>query len=211
MRSLFCLLALPLLGSASPVLNVATIDNGAAPILSSSHSKEIPNSYIVVFKKHVNPAAASQHHEWVHSLHASSEETRQELRKRSQIPLVTEMFEGLKHTFTIGDLLGYAGHFDSKVIDAVRRHPDVSFTECSTTQLRLSFLGFGAGHFDDFVSAWSWLALENPAFHWLLKLLSLFLSTQGLTYLSHRLNTLSKIRKCIRWRKSKPSRMRPGA
>jgi hypothetical protein len=108
-------------------------------------------------------------------------------------------------------LLGYAGHFDDKVIDAVRRHPDVSHNECSTSptspvtswsQTRLS---------DDSVSVWSWLAPETPAFHWLVMPPSLILSTLGLTYLSHRLNTLSKIRKSIRWRMLKPSRMRPGA
>lgn len=120
---------LPLLASASPLLNIGTIHNGAAPILTSSNAKEIPNSYIVVFKEHVSPGSAAAHHEWVQDLHVSSEQTRTELRKRSQIPFVNDIFSGLKHTFNIGDLLGYSGHFDDEVIEQVRRHPDVDFIE----------------------------------------------------------------------------------
>ena len=126
MRSLVGLSLLPLLASASPVLNVATIHNDAAPLLSSAYSKEIPNSYIVVFKKHVSPVSAAAHHDWVQDLHLSTEETRTELRKRSQIPFLNDIFGGLKHTYNIGDLLGYSGHFDDDVIEQVRKHPDVS-------------------------------------------------------------------------------------
>lgn len=126
MRSLVILSWLPLLASASPVLNVGTIHQDAAPILSSSNAKEVPNSYIVVFKKHVSSASAAVHHDWVQDLHLSSEGTRSELRKRSQVPFVDDIFSGLKHTFNIGELLGYSGHFHEDVIEQVRRHPDVS-------------------------------------------------------------------------------------
>ena len=126
MRSQFVLSLLPVLAAASPVLNVETIHNNVAPLLSSAHAKKVPNSYIVVFKKHVELASATQHHEWVQSLHVASQETRPELRKRSQISFATDIFEGLRHTFGIGDLLGYSGHFDEAVIEQVRRHPDVS-------------------------------------------------------------------------------------
>ena len=126
MRSQFVLLLLPVLAAASPVLNVETIHNNVAPLLSSAQAKKVPNSYIVVFKKNFAPASATQHHEWVQSLHIASQETRPELRKRSQISFGTDIFEGLRHTFGIGDLLGYSGHFDEAVIEQVRRHPDVS-------------------------------------------------------------------------------------
>ncbi|KAI9801079.1 MAG: serine protease [Piccolia ochrophora] len=129
MRSLLGLSVLPLLASASPMLNVGTIHNEAAPILSSSHAKEIPDSYIVVFKKHVSPESAVVHHGWVQDVHVAKENERTELRKRSQLPFVTSLFEGLKHTYHIGDLLGYSGHFDDDVIEKVRRHPDVEYIE----------------------------------------------------------------------------------
>ncbi|KAI9793573.1 MAG: serine protease [Peltula sp. TS41687] len=130
MRSRLSLLAfLPLLASASPVVKIGTIHQDAAPILTSSNAKEIPNSYIVVFKKHVTTDSAAEHHEWIQDMHAASEQGRTELRKRSQIPFVDDIFSGLQHTFNIGDLLGYSGHFDDEVIEQVRRHPDVDFIE----------------------------------------------------------------------------------
>ena len=127
MRSIFGLSLLPLLVSASPVFQVGTIHNDAAPIVSSSNAEEIPNSYIVVFKRHVTDAAAQVHHSWVQDLHTGSEHIKNELRKRSHMPIASDIFEGLKHTYNIaGGLLGYSGHFDEEVIEEVRRHPDVS-------------------------------------------------------------------------------------
>ena len=127
MRGLAALVLLPLLASASPVLNTRTIHNDAAPILSSTQSKEIPDSYIVVFKKHVSQSSVAAHHDWVQDLHLNTENSKTELQKRSQIPLTTDIFSGLKHTYNIvGGLLGYSGHFDEEVVERIRRHPDVS-------------------------------------------------------------------------------------
>lgn len=133
MKSALALPLLALLASASPVIKVGSTQDEGAPIVSSSISKTIANSYIVVFKDHVKPSSAAEHHDWVQSLHLSSEQSRTELRKRSQIPFVTDIFEGLKHTYTIGDLLGYSGHFDDEVIEQVRRHPDVSIAPSSVS------------------------------------------------------------------------------
>jgi len=103
---------------------------GVAPLLSSSNSVEVPDSYIVVFKKHVSEAAASDHHSWVQDIHLNSETERSELRRRSQFPITTDIFEGIKHTYNIaGSFLGYSGHFDDSVIEKVRRHPDVEYVE----------------------------------------------------------------------------------
>ncbi|KAJ9295632.1 hypothetical protein DTO217A2_8987 [Paecilomyces variotii] len=122
-------LLLPLLAAASPVI-VDSIHNGAAPVLSSANAKEVPDSYIVVFKKHVTAEAAAAHHSWVQDIHSDVENQRMELRKRSQFPFQDEMFEGLKHTYNIaGQLMGYSGHFDDSVIEQVRRHPDVEYIE----------------------------------------------------------------------------------
>ena len=118
---------LPLLASASPTLKVGTIHNGAAPVLSSTHAEEVPNSYMVVFKKHVKHADAKIHHDWIQSVHTKSHNDRMELRKRSQLPLQTDIFNGLKHTYNIvGGMMGYSGHFDEETLEQIRRHPDVS-------------------------------------------------------------------------------------
>ena len=128
MRSFLGLIALlPVLSSSSPVFNVDTIHNGVAPLLSSTSSKPVPDSYIVVFKDHVSHTSAAAHHGWVMDLHKSSESPRSQESKRSQVPFMDTVFEGLKHTYNIaGGLMGYSGHFDEKVIEEIRRHPDVS-------------------------------------------------------------------------------------
>jgi cerevisin len=131
MKSYLNLALLPLLAAASPMINVATIHNEAAPVLSSTNSKEIPNSYIIVFKDHVTNSLAAQHHDWVQDVHAATQNQKNELRrKRSQMPFLEEVFSGLKHTIHIPNaLLGYSGHFDDDVIEQIRRHPDVSAEE----------------------------------------------------------------------------------
>ena len=124
MKGYFALSLLPLLASASPVL-VDSIHNDAAPILSSTQSQAIPDSYIIVFKDGLSHSSASAHHDWVQDQHLQVETSKKDLLKRSQLPFTT--FGGLKHTYNIaGRLLGYSGHFDESVIEQVRRHPDVS-------------------------------------------------------------------------------------
>lgn len=126
MKGLYALSLLPVLVAASPVL-VDTIHNDAAPVLSSMNAKEVPNSYIVVFKKHVSESTASAHHSWVQDVHLASTQTKTELRKRSQFPFQDEVFQGLRHTYNIaGQMMGYSGHFDDDVLEQIRRHPDVS-------------------------------------------------------------------------------------
>ncbi|CAO2654060.1 Nn.00g107930.m01.CDS01 [Neocucurbitaria sp. VM-36] len=119
---------LPALAAASPTFHTETIHKDAAPVLSSTHAKEVPNSYMIVFKKHVKDT--KKHHDWVQSVHTKNNEERMELRKRSQFPITTEVFDGLKHTYEIaGGLMGYSGHFDDETIEAIRRHPDVDYIE----------------------------------------------------------------------------------
>ena len=124
-------LALAAAASASPVMLDST-HNDAAPIISSANAQEIPNSYMIMFKKHVTQTLAVEHHDWVNDLHITTQNRKTELKKRSQSPLADEIFNGLKHTYNIaGSLLGYSGHFDEDVIEQIRRHPDVSEQLCS--------------------------------------------------------------------------------
>jgi cerevisin len=119
-------LSLAAVAAAVPAFNHDSIHRGAAPLLSSSNADVVPNSYIIKFKKHVTESSASDHHSWVHQIHASREDERLELRRRSPIPLVDDVFRGLQHTYKIGEhFMGYSGHFDDDVIEQVRRHPDV--------------------------------------------------------------------------------------
>jgi cerevisin len=125
MKGFLGLTLLPLLTVASPVA-VDSIHNEAAPVLSSVTSQEVPDSYIVVFKKHVSAESAAAHHSWVQDIY-SSQLDRTELKKRSMFGLGDSIFGGLKDTFNVANsLLGYSGHFNEDVIEQVRRHPDVS-------------------------------------------------------------------------------------
>ena len=128
MRSFAAVSVLPLLVAASPILNALSSNNAIAPLMSSSNSKEIADSYIVVLKDHVTHASASAHRSWVQQLHKSSENEKNELRKRSQEPFLTTVYDGLKHTYTKG-FLGYSGHFDESVLEQIRKHPEVR-TSC---------------------------------------------------------------------------------
>ncbi|KAI8632851.1 peptidase S8/S53 domain-containing protein [Xylariaceae sp. FL1651] len=129
MRGLVAL-SLAYAAAAAPSFSYETIHDGAAPIISSSTAEEVPNSYIIKFKDHVSESSASDHHSWVQKIHGDREGELTELKKRSQIPIVTDTFSGLKHTLKIGQsFLGYTGHFDEAVIEEVRKHPDVEYIE----------------------------------------------------------------------------------
>jgi cerevisin len=120
------------LAAAAPKVSFETIHGDAAPILSSSNAEVVPNSYIIKFKKHVSDNSAEAHQTWIQEIHTFRESERADLKKRGQMPLVDDVFRGLKHTYKIGqDFLGYSGHFDEEVIEQVRRHPDVSWRLCA--------------------------------------------------------------------------------
>lgn len=132
MRSAVIAVSLAALVSSAPTISTETIHSGAAPILSSVNAEAVPDNYIVVFKDHVDADTAVNHQLWIKDAHVAAEVDRAELRKRSQLPITTDIFEGIKHTYNIaGGFLGYSGHFDESVIEKVRRHPDVSNSQSS--------------------------------------------------------------------------------
>ena len=130
MKGLLGLSLLPLLTAATPMASVGSIHNEAAPVLSSTNAKEIPDSYIVVFKKHVDTDAASAHQSWVQDIHEQQAGGRSDLKKRFlgfEFGFGEEFYDGLKGTFNIaGSLMGYSGHFHEDTIEEIRNHPDVS-------------------------------------------------------------------------------------
>ncbi|CAM1506108.1 Fc.00g057490.m01.CDS01 [Cosmosporella sp. VM-42] len=131
MRTAFTL-SLAAVASASS-FSIGTIHERSAPILSSVDADTIPDSYIIKFKDHVDDRSADKHHTWIQDIHSNGEEERLELRKRSSVPAVDDIFKGMKHTFKIGDgFKGYAGHFHESVIEQVRNHPDIEYIERDT-------------------------------------------------------------------------------
>ncbi|RYP87852.1 hypothetical protein DL769_000444 [Monosporascus sp. CRB-8-3] len=123
-------LSLAYTAAAAPSFSYETIHDGAAPVISSAEAEEVPNSYIVKFKKHVTDSAAADHHSWVQQIHTDRQQQRIELRKRDAFSTTNDVFRGLAHTYKIGsDFLGYSGHFDDSLIEELRRHPDVEYIE----------------------------------------------------------------------------------
>ena len=126
MKEVLRLAALAAAASASPVLLGSSSD--PVSISSAPNAKVIPDSYMIKFKDHVDEVTAFAHQAWVSDLHYSTQVRKTELRKRSQSPIVDDIFAGLKHTYNIaGELLGYSGHFDEDVIEQISKHPDVSW------------------------------------------------------------------------------------
>lgn len=130
MRILAGAVAAAAVANAAPSFSIGTVHGDAAPILSASNAEAVPDSYIIKFKDHVSADSATNHHSWVQDVHSKKDAERLELRKRGQAPIIETVFEGLKHTYNVGNFLGYSGHFDEATIEQVRRHPDVS---CSPT------------------------------------------------------------------------------
>ena len=129
----FAFFSLAAYAAAAPSFSHGTIHGDAAPILSSSNAEVVPNSYLIKFKEHVSESDAEQHHSWVQQIHTSQAEVRLDLKKRGQLPLIDDIFHGLKHTYNIGrEFMGYSGHFDDETIEQVRRHPDVSLSHTRT-------------------------------------------------------------------------------
>lgn len=124
MRSIAALSVAAVAQAAS--FSVETIHQDSAPVLSSVDADDIPDSYIVKFKDHVDTSGVSDHHTWIQTLHDDDTQERLELRKRDG-SISDQVFSGMKHTFDIGSgFKGYAGHFHPDLIEKVRNHPDVS-------------------------------------------------------------------------------------
>ncbi|KAK9378232.1 peptidase S8/S53 domain-containing protein [Kockiozyma suomiensis] len=123
-------LALAALATAFVIPNyVAEAATGeGAPLLTTSTAAEhiIPDSYIIVFKEHVDEASASTHHSWVRSVHDVA------MKKRGvENPFLASGLEhGLKHVYSLANSFkGYSGRFEASTIDQIRRHPDVLYVE----------------------------------------------------------------------------------
>jgi cerevisin len=177
MKGIAGLTLLPLLAAAKPVIKADTfghqsINSDAAPLISSVDAETIPDSYLIAFKDHVDHRDAAAHHNWVQDIHEQTLNSKLELRKRSQAPFLETVFDGLKHTYNMEGLKGYSGHFDESVIEAIRKHPDVSthdltispsFCPQSCTRQLGNTIQLVSGRFPPFFDGFSNCCLRSPA------------------------------------------------
>ncbi|RGB43520.1 cerevisin precursor [Rhizophagus diaphanus] len=108
--------------AATPYHNSYYSEN-VAPLVSSESAQIIPDSYIIVFKKHVDEVKVKYHHSCVNDY--VSEEKR-DLSKRG---LLDDFISGIKHTFDFDNFQGYSGRFSKEVLDKIRRSDEVAYVE----------------------------------------------------------------------------------
>ncbi|KAK9454448.1 peptidase S8/S53 domain-containing protein [Dipodascopsis uninucleata] len=108
--------------------NYKTDSSNLAPLLTTTTAAEniIPDSYIIVFKKHVDETSASTHQSWVRSVHDVA------MKKRGlENPfLASGLRHGLEHVYSLASgFRGYSGRFEAATIEQIRAHPDVEYVE----------------------------------------------------------------------------------
>lgn len=116
----FLLVATFLLTSAAAAPYHNSYSENVAPLVSSESAQIIPDSYIIVFKKHVDEVKVKYHHSCVHD-YVSEEKS--DLSKRG---LLGDFLSGIKHTFNFDNFQGYAGSFSEDILDKIRRSDEVN-------------------------------------------------------------------------------------
>ncbi|CAN6635398.1 subtilisin-like protease 3 [Trichomonascus vanleenenianus] len=110
----------------------APFDKGfdIAPLMTSPTAAQqaIEDSYIIVFKDHVDEKLAAKHHLWVNTVH---EEAMKHMKRDGSGGFLNDgIAPGLKDVFAIGEKFkGYAGRFTKDTVEAIRRHEAVAFVE----------------------------------------------------------------------------------
>jgi cerevisin len=114
MRLLLLLLVIPSVftsPTAKPLVSHLTSATLQAPLLSAENAELIPNQYMVVLKKGLDPQEVEDHHNVLAEMIKSSPQS------------------SLIHVYEMASLNGYAGTFSQDTIDAIRRMPHVDFVE----------------------------------------------------------------------------------
>jgi len=94
-----------------------------APLVTSDSAQVIPDSYIVVFKKHVEKPQVKYHHSCIHTYVA------EEKRNLSKRGLLEDFISGIKHTFDFKNFQGYSGKFSNDILEKIRRSDEVAYVE----------------------------------------------------------------------------------
>ena len=104
-------------GYAAPLTgNVKLANAGAA--------NTIPNSYIVVLKNDVAPAAIESHQEKIKAFHASQVQVS---------TAATPPFPGIVTTYNMANLKGYHAQVDAATLAEIAKQPEVAYIEADAT------------------------------------------------------------------------------
>ncbi|KAK6353485.1 Basic amino-acid permease [Orbilia brochopaga] len=104
-----------LVGFLIPLVATSPVDQPQTP------DGRVSKEYIVVLKSHLSTRQLLDHTKWTRELHAGYLRRRQE----SQMPDGEAMPTGLKKVFTIHQFKAYAGSFDAKTLDEIKKNDNV--------------------------------------------------------------------------------------
>ncbi|KAG1219807.1 hypothetical protein G6F35_007185 [Rhizopus arrhizus] len=107
---------------AIPLTSSYSDDGYVAPLYVPAESETVSDSYIIMLKNHLTAEQVQDHAEWISSMVSTNDYHTGDF-------LDTSFNEGIKHVYEIPNLKGYAGRFDKKVLDAIRRSKEVEFVE----------------------------------------------------------------------------------
>jgi cerevisin len=103
--------------TAIPMVKPTTFSDGyVAPLYAPAHSEAVAGSYIVVLKSDLTEAQLTEHAEWINTLAMQSANVE---------TLDGDYSQGVEHVYEMPNLKGYAGRFDKRLVDAIRKSDQV--------------------------------------------------------------------------------------
>lgn len=107
--------------TAIPMVKPATFSDGyVAPLYAPAHAEAVSGSYIVVLKSDLSDEQLTEHAEWINALAMQSANVE---------TLDGEYSQGIEHVYEMPNLKGYAGKFDKRLVDAIRKSDQVAYVE----------------------------------------------------------------------------------
>lgn len=95
------------------------------PAVSAAHSAgdDTPGRYIVTLKRDLSEDAVSKHLDYTRDVHKRS------LARRDEDLSIHSWSHGIEHHLKVRDFRGYAGQFDRRTIEEIKRHEAVADVE----------------------------------------------------------------------------------
>lgn len=113
--------ALLLAGYAAAAPAVAPChEENMAPLYAPAETESVQDSYIVVLKNHLSERNMEDHAAWITTLVGQNQPFYSSWLDASHSE------HGIKHVYDSAGLKGYAGKFESHIIDQIRSSEDVS-------------------------------------------------------------------------------------
>ncbi|KAI8381070.1 serine protease 1 [Radiomyces spectabilis] len=94
-----------------------------APLYVSAEAEPIQDSYIVVLKNHLNERKVEEHASWIQTMLKKND------HNRAETWLEPRVLNNIEHVYDTPSIKGYAGKFDSHLLNLIRQSDDVDYVE----------------------------------------------------------------------------------